>query len=141
MSQINPLYLGLKRDTLFTSTSTQPGAATCPITGVPIPSTSKAGRGVRKFVSATMLRNDDALLMRLNGQFRQYVKGSREDDYRRTAHNVRNTDSNPRNNLRRAVLKIHRQPALFDLGPTLRLTAEQQAALDHWRGTPYEVRI
>ncbi|SOD96399.1 hypothetical protein [Spirosoma fluviale] len=141
MSRFNPLYLELKQDIPFIPTNTQPGAVICPITGVSIPSTPKVGRGVRRFVSAKMLRNNDDLLMRLNSRFDQYAKGSKEDDYNRAAHNVRNTHSNPRNNLKRAVLKIYREPTLFDVSSTLRLPADKRALLDHWQGTPWEVRL
>jgi hypothetical protein len=85
-----------------------------------------------------MLRHDDDLLMRLNSMFGQYAKGSKEDEYTRAAHNARNAFHNEPNNLRR---RINRQPTLFDVGPTLRLTDDQQAALNHWRGTPYEVGV
>ncbi|MBO0951296.1 hypothetical protein [Fibrella forsythiae] len=86
-----------------------------------------------------MLRNNDDLLLTLTSQHREYVKGSKEDEYSRTAHNVRNKDSNQRNNLRRNINKINRNPTLFDVADTLRLTTNQRAALDYWNGTPYEV--
>ncbi|HLK98624.1 MAG TPA: hypothetical protein VK364_12715 [Hymenobacter sp.] len=88
-----------------------------------------------------MLRHDDDLLIRLNSMFGQYAKGSREDEYIRAAHNARNAFHNEPNNVRRRINRINRQPTLFYVGPTLRLTPEQRAALDHWRGTPYQVQI
>ncbi len=81
--------------------NTETEGAICPVTGVPISDTN--GRGVRRFVSAMMLRNDDDLLLQLNDQHSQYAKGSKEDEYSRAAHNVRNAHSNPRN--------IHNLPA------------------------------
>jgi len=101
----------------------------------------QTGRGVRRFVSATMLRNDDDLLLQPNARFGQYAKGSKEDEYSRQAHNVRNAHSNPRNNLRKDIEKIYRQPTLFDVSKTVRLTPNQRAVLDYWRGTPYELRL
>ena len=88
-----------------------------------------------------MLRHDDDLLMRLNSMFGQYAKGSKEDEYTRAAHNARNAFHNEPNILRRRINRINRQPTLFDVTDTLRLTADQRAALDHWRGTPYEVQV
>lgn len=142
LSRINPLYSGVICDTRKpvdqppTAPADRPGATVCPVTGVVLPPAPG-----RRFVSATMLRNDDDLLLTLNNQFRQYAKGSKEDEYSRAAHNVRNVDSNRRNNLRRSINKIHREPTLFDVSDTLRLTADQRAALDYWQETPYEVRF
>ena len=133
MSTFNPLCSGLQPDPNTAPTNTEPGAAVCPVTGVLIGDTSGRGGGVRRFVSAAMLHNDDDLLMRLNSQFGQYAKGSKEDDYTRTAHNVRNTYNNPRhnsrNNLKRSINKIHRHPTLFDVTNTLRLADDQRALL------------
>ena len=92
-----------------------------------------------------MLRNNDDLLMTLDSQHRQYAKGSKEDPYTQAAHNARNRESNPRNNLRRQLIRYqqksaHQLPLFPELaGPTL--TDEQRALLDYWKGTPYEVRL
>ena len=103
------------------------------VTGVLIGDTSERGGGVRRFVSTTMLRTDDGLMIEVSGRFGQYAKGSKEDDYTRTAHNVRNTYNNPRhnsrNNLKRSINKIHRHPTLFDVTNTLRLADDQRALL------------
>jgi hypothetical protein len=58
-----------------------------------------------------MLRNDDDLLMMLESQHRQYAKGSKEDPYTRAAHNARNRQSNPRNNLRRQLIRYQQKTA------------------------------
>ncbi len=138
LSHNNPLYSGVICDSDKPhQPTTAPGEAVCPVTGVPIHHIT--GRGVRRFVSAAMLRNNDDLLMRLNSQFRQYAKGSKEDEYSRAAHKARNAHSNPRNNLRRRINRINQHPTLFDLSTMVRLTADQRAALDHWQGTSYEV--
>lgn len=141
MSRINPLYSEVLCDegkpgesTLGESTA---GGVVCPVTGVTI----DRPRPQQRFVSASMLRTQDDLLQTLERQHRQYAKGSREDPYGRAAHNVRNRESNQRNNLRRDINKIYNTPTLFDVTNTLRLTPEQQAALDYWKGTPYEVRL
>ena len=115
-----------------------PGAVVCPVTGAVLP--TPTGKVKRRFVSAAMLQHDDGLLMQLNARFSQYANGSKEDEFSRAAHNARNTYHSPRNNLKRSINKIHRQPTLFDVSDTLRLTADQRAALDFWQGTPYEVR-
>lgn len=86
-----------------------------------------------------MLRTNDDLLLKLEQQHRQYAKGSKEDLYNRATHNVRNKASNPRNNLRRSINKIYRQPVLFNVVTTLRLTDNQRATLDYWQGTRWEV--
>jgi hypothetical protein len=144
MSRINPLYLGLNCDTSTipannSTDSPLPGAVVCPVTGVTV-SVSRGG-GRRRFVSATMLRANDDLMLTLGSQHRQYNKGSKEDPFSRVAHNVRNKESNQRNNLRRIINKVYQTPTLFDLANTVRLTAQQRAALDYWKGTPYEVRL
>ncbi|RIV27379.1 hypothetical protein DYU11_03445 [Fibrisoma montanum] len=88
-----------------------------------------------------MLRTDDDLLMSLSPQFRQYGKGSKEDPFSRVAHNIRNRHSNPRNNLARRLRRLLKTPGLFPSAEVIRLTDEQRAELDHWKGTPYEVRF
>ncbi|WP_020607702.1 hypothetical protein [Spirosoma spitsbergense] len=137
LSRINPLYLGVIHDTSTNHTTTGPGAIICPVTAVLI----EQPRPGQRFVSATMLRNDNDLLTELEQLFTCYRKGSKEDQPTRTAHNARNVPSNERNNLRRGINKIHRQPTLFDVSQTLRLTADQQAALDYWKGTRFEMPI
>lgn len=162
MSQITPLYSALQCDTAITPMNTEPGESTasadrpgasmpggptpgestrgaviCPVTGV-ILHRPKPGQ---RFISAAMLRNDDDLLMRLNSQFGQYAKGSKEDEYSRAAHNARNAFHNDPNNLRRRINRINQHPTLFDVSGMVRLTTDQRAALDHWQGTPYEVPV
>lgn len=112
----------------------------CPVTGVTI----DQPRPQQRFVSAAMLRTDDDLLLTLDSQHRNYTKGSKEDLYNRAAHNVRNKDSNPRNNLRRRINRIvygpgGRQIPLFALADTVRLSNADRAVLSHWRGTPYDL--
>ncbi|MCX6213251.1 hypothetical protein [Spirosoma sp.] len=136
MSRINPLYSEVHCDKGKLGTSTA-GGVICPVTGVTIDQPQPQQR----FVSAAMLRNNDDLLLTLERQHRQYTKGSKEDQYSRAAHNVRNRESNQRNNLRRDVNRIYNTPTLFDVTDTLRLTPEQRAALDYWKGTPYEVQF
>jgi hypothetical protein len=102
-------------------------------------------RPVQRFVSAAMLRNNDELLMMLDSQHRQYAKGSKDDPYTQAAHNVRNWESNPRNMLRRQLIRYQQKSAhqlpLFPEQARLTLTNEQRAILDFWKGTPYEVRL
>ena len=101
LSRINPLYSGLQPDTKNTPADRQSNPVICPVTGVLI----EKPRPGQRFVSATMLRNDDDLMLMLDSQHRQYAKGSKEDPYSQAAHNVRNQITNPRNNLRRRVLR------------------------------------
>jgi hypothetical protein len=115
-----------------TSTTTTTTGHYCPVTGVPIPDDGPGHvrRVNRRFVSATMLRTDDDLMKRVKGRFSQYAKGSKEDAHTRTAHNVRNAYHNPRNNLKRSINKINRQPTLFDVSETLRLTDHHRTLLN-----------
>ena len=153
MSTFNPLYSGLETDPTLTPIDTQPdplapgnldtpGAVVCPVTGAVLP--TPTGKVKRRFVSAAMLQHDDGLLMQLNARFSQYANGSKEDEFSRAAHNVRNTYHNPRNNLRRKIHRIlnrHRgQLSLFPMASVIDLTNDQRAALDFWQDTPYEVR-
>ncbi|MEK6477181.1 hypothetical protein WJR50_06595 [Catalinimonas sp. 4WD22] len=57
------------------------------------------------------------------------------------AHKVRNRDSNPRNNLRRRILKGEELPTLFDVNQCLKLSDKDKELLKFWEGTKYEVRI
>ncbi|MGV3561322.1 hypothetical protein [Larkinella arboricola] len=134
LSQINPLYSGVPCDI---EKPDQPRPVVCPVTGVTI----EQPRPGQRFVSSVVLRNNDDLLLTLNRQQRQYAKGSKEDQYNRAAHNVRNRESNERNNLARRLRRVLDTPGLFPPAEGIRLTDEQRAALDYWRGTPYEVRI
>ena len=139
LSRCNPLYSGLQRDTENTPTDCQPNPVLCPVTGVLIEQPQPGQR----YVSATTLRNDDDLLLTLDSQHRQYAKGSKEDLYSRAAHNVRNQASNPRNNLRRQLIRYQQrrvgQCSLFPDQDRVKLTDEQRALLDYWKGTPFEL--
>jgi len=55
------------------------------------------------------------------------------------AHNVRNTDSNPRNNLRRSIERIAKEPSLFPLDAILTITSDQKRILEYWQGTQYDI--
>jgi hypothetical protein len=148
LSRINPLCSELlcdegkpDVDTATTGESTPGrGAVVCPVTGAVI----DQPRPGQRFVSAAMLRTDDDLMLTLDRQHRQYAKGSKEDLYSRAAHNVRNKESNERNNLRRRIERFNQttggQLFLFPEFRGFQLTETQQAALDYWKGTPYEVR-
>ncbi|QJD77816.1 hypothetical protein [Spirosoma rhododendri] len=149
LSRINPLCSEVLCDT---GKSDQPPAppTVCPVTGAVINQPQPGQR----FVSAAMLRTNDDLLLTLERQHRQYAKGSKEDEYSRAAHNVRNKESNERNNLRRRIernnfrqhLEQHSQTTggqlpLFPEFGAFQLTDAQRAALDYWKGTPYEVKF
>lgn len=56
------------------------------------------------------------------------------------AHMVRNWDSNPRNNLRRKILKSNSYPTLFDVNQYLKLSDQDKELLKFWEGTRYEIR-
>jgi hypothetical protein len=117
------------------------GAVVCPVTGAVI----DQPRPGQRFVSAAMLRTDDDLMIHLSRQHRQYAKGSKEDVYTQAAHNARNKESNERNNLRRRIERFNQttsgQLFLFPELKVFQLTDAQRAALDYWKGTPYEINI
>lgn len=150
LSRINPLYSRLlcdegklDVDTVTTdrrgeSTPDQ-GVVVCPVTGAVI----NQPRPGQRFVSAAMLRTDDDLMIHLSHQHRQYAKGSKEDVYTQAAHNVRNKESNERNNLRRRIERFNQttygQLPLFPEFGGLQLTDVQRSVLDYWKGTSYEI--
>ena len=141
LSRINPLYSGLQPDTENTPTNHQPQPVICPVTGVLI----EEPQPKQRYVSTVVLRNNDDLMLTLERQHRQYAKGSKENPYSRAAHNVRNQASNPRNNLRRQLIRYQEKTAhqlpLFPEQARLTLTDEQRALLDYWKGTPFELPI
>lgn len=56
------------------------------------------------------------------------------------AHNLRNKDSNPRNNLRKRLTKItNAGPTLFDLNEVIKLNPDQKKSLDYWKGSKFEI--
>ena len=80
-------------------------------------------------------------MLTLDSQYRQYAKGSKEDEYSRAAHNVRNADSNPRNNLRRRLQRRldtmnGSQLSIFPTSALIHITQEERAALDYWERHP-----
>lgn len=121
LSRINTLCSELLCDEGKPVQPPTPETIVCPITGVAIDQPLPRQR----FVSATMLRTNDDLLLTLEHRYKQYAKGSKENREKRTAHNLRNDESNPRNNLKRSINKIYRQPLLFDVSDTLVLTDQQ----------------
>ena len=157
MSQINPLYVVLIWDNEG-SQQTDPNAARETPTDIadnigesivfkgshaaalsPSSVCQNVGRAVRP--TASVLRADADLLAEVEQNRKRYAKGSKEDDVKRAAHNLRNDDSNPRNNLARRLRRLLNAPTLFALSEIIRLTPDQRAALDHWQGTRYEIRF
>ena len=141
LSRINPLCSALQPDTMNPPANPEPEPIICPVTGELITNPKPKQR----FVSASMLHHNDDLLMGLNQRFTSYRNGSQEDEYSRAAHNVRNQDSNPRNNLRRQLIRYQKrtedQLLLFPEQARLTLTDKQRALLDYWKGTPFELPI
>ena len=85
-----------------------PGSKRCPVTGLDISMQPKNS----KFLSYTGVKwyyvNDiDTFKKVLASRIQQYwLKMDMEDQFRRIAHSIRNSDSNPRNNTRRAINKM-----------------------------------
>lgn len=107
----------------------------CPVTGILI----NEPRPRQRFVSATMLRKNPDLLQALQHNHKQYAKGSKEDECSRAAHNVRNVESNARNNLIRRIQRIADTPMLFPLWEMVKLTPQQESTLTSTHGTHYEI--
>ena len=144
LSQIHTLGLVLNCDTPpapIPTPDTPPNR--CRTTGRTIPTTTN-GRP-RRFVSARDLATDDDLLMQVLDGSRTYAKGSKEDQYTRAAHNLRNRESNERHSLKRRIERYTRrkggQQSLFPEYDFFPLTADQRAALDYWKGTNRELRL
>jgi hypothetical protein len=57
------------------------------------------------------------------------------------AHNIRNSDTNHRNNLKRQILKSHTGPTLFNKNEYLVLKDEHKKQLSYWNGSPYEIQL
>ena len=96
--------------------------------------------------TATQLRANPDLLAEVEKDRQQYAKGSKENRFERAAHHLRNDDSNDRNNLARRLRRLTNAPSgqplpLYSLSDVIRLTPEQQAALDYWKGTGREIRF
>ena len=109
--------------TMQTETATQPGRPT-----------------------AAQLRANPDLLAEVEKDRKRYAKGSKENPFERAAHNLRNDDSNDRNNLARRVRRIVATSAgqplpLFLPTEVIRLTPDQRAVLDYWQGTRYDLGL
>ncbi len=84
--------------------------------------------------------NDKELFESLKQKYYK-SKTQKDDDIQSVcyyiAHNIRNSETNRRNNLRKRIMRIASVPALFDLQDTLVLTPEQEESIKYWDGTQY----
>ncbi len=113
----------------------------CTITGIPIT------RNKGKYLSSSDLlyyyKNDIDLFENLK---RTYYKPKikKDDDLQSVcyfiAHNIRNSETNKRNNLRRRIMRIISVPTLFELQDIVKLKSEQRESIEFWNGTKYELR-
>jgi len=112
--------------------------AKCSITGVVLT------RNNGKYLSTSELmyyhNNDKELFESLKQKYYK-SKTQKDDDIQNVcyyiAHNIRNSETNRRNNLRKRIMRIASIPALFDLQDTLVLTPEQEESIKYWDGTQY----
>ena len=112
--------------------------AKCSITGVVLT------RNNGKYLSTSELmyyhNNDKELFESLKQKYYK-SKTQKDDDIQSVcyyiAHNIRNSETNRRNNLRKRIMRIASVPALFDLQDTLVLTPEQEESIKYWDGTQY----
>ena len=120
----------------------------CPVTGYDI----THQRANTRYVSASSVRMwydlDRERFSELAGQFLKPKQAGADLKKQcvSIAHNIRNADTNPRNNPVRRLKKYVVRPgghtlALFPVADTLKLSGRVLAALDYRRGTPYEVWI
>ena len=110
------------------------------------PSLASQNTGQTTRPTATTLRKNADLLAEVEKGRKRYAKGSKENPSKRAAHNLRNDDSNPRNNLARRLRRLTdtrggQTLPLFTPAEVVRLTPDQRAALAHWQGTRYEVHL
>lgn len=109
----------------------------CLTTGLNITHQKKPHR----FVSAQTVATQPTLLDYLLTKHRRNKRIHNHPEPYYAAHNVRNTQSNPPNNLRRRIERILSTPGLFDVKETLRLTPAQKQLLDYWKGSPYDLML
>ena len=96
-------------------------------------------RTPHRFVSQSTVADRRVLFADL---LKKHKKNRRKHDHPEpyySAHNARNDYTNPANNLRRRLMKLAERPGLFPLSEMFRLTPQQIALLERWRGSPYDV--
>ncbi|GAB2596531.1 hypothetical protein GCM10027190_50960 [Spirosoma areae] len=95
-----------------------------------------------KVVGITTLKNNPDLVEQFRQRYgRKKCKRAYYSEEYRLAHGPRNEKSNGPNNLRRRVNKAIQNTPLFPAKDVIRLTADQQATLTYFAGTPYEVKL
>lgn len=105
----------------------RPDSRTCKITGISI----AHQRPESVFLSQKTFKEYPQELSQLNLHFRQNARRQNQPDEYYKAKNLRNMDSNPRNNLRRRLRRLYNQPSLFRPDEIIRLTIEQRRLLKH----------
>lgn len=113
----------------------------CSITGIPLT------RNKGKYLSTSDLmyyfKNDVELFENLKHKYYK-TKNSKDDDLQSVcyfiAHNIRNSETNKRNNLRKRIVRIISVPTLFELQDIVKLKSEQKESIEFWNGTKYELR-
>lgn len=146
LSQINPLSVVLNWDNASTeNTDLNPNRETVD-SEVDKRQKTRAKPQPSKRPTATQLRANPELLTEVEKGRKQYAKGSKENQFDRAAHNLRNDESNERNNLAKRVRRIvevsEGEPLpVFAPVEVIKLTPDQRAALDYWQGTRHEIKI
>lgn len=148
MSIINPLSIVLKLDNDPNQyTDLNAGRETIPTTPNNSDKTVIKGPIPKQRTNrptANQLRGNPNLLAEVEQGRKRYAKGSKENEFKRAAHNLRNDESNGRNNLvrrlqKRMAIQEGKPLPLFAPKEVIRLTPDQWAALDYWKGTEREV--
>ncbi|ADB41827.1 hypothetical protein [Spirosoma linguale] len=150
MSTINPLSIVLIPDNDSSqNTDLNAGRETLPLTPNNSDKTTIKDPVSKRRINrptATQLRENLDLLAEVEQGRKRYAKGSKENQFERAAHNLRNDESNDRNNLARRLQKLiaieeGKPLPLFAPKEVIRLTPGQRDALDYWNGTGREVTI
>jgi hypothetical protein len=99
-----------------------------------------------KFLSAKTIKERSGLAEELSNDRRRNERRCSHDESYYVAHNLRNDESNPRNNLRLRIEKslCRYSGGLFgmsEIRKTLVLSNQERQLLDFWKGTEYEIRI
>jgi hypothetical protein len=103
-------------------------------------------RKYSKFLSAKTIQENRGLIEELSNDRRRNERRHSHDESYYYAHNLRNDESNPRNNLKLRLEKsISRSSGglfgMSEIRKTLVLSNQERQLLDFWKGTEYEIRI
>ncbi|GAA4420281.1 hypothetical protein GCM10023187_55450 [Nibrella viscosa] len=124
--------------TSSTAAAAASGVRCCVVTGYALSENQRTGT---KLGIVTLREKSDVLQELVSRHSKGRRKRKQHDEAYYQAHNVRNALSNPRNHLRRRVLRAIEQSPLFNPCDVIRLRPEEQEMLRYYEGTPYDLGI